>query len=208
VKLQFKIDREYVSSSFKYTAGSFLANLFQNIPGLLLPIIILAILGERSAALFFVGLTIGNVLQDVPFTLTTALFVEGSLGGNLRKNAIKAFLASYALLIPAFLVFYFLGGYLLALYGGPYADALGVLRLLAFASFFITIYYIFSSIQKVKMGMASLVKFNVVLAATIIVASCLLLKPLGIEGAGLAVVGTYFLMDLVVLAKARKEGWI
>ncbi len=208
VKLDLKIDREYVANSFRYSAGNFVANLFYNMPGMLLPIIVLAVLGEASVAVAYIALTIGNFLMEMTVTLSTALFIEGSHGKSLRKNVLKCTAATYSLLVPGFLVFYFFGSYFLALYGGVYAEGIDLLRLMAFASFFHAIYYIFCTIQKVMMGVGSLMKLNGLLFVLSISLSCVFMLLLGVTGIGYAVILTYLIMDLIVLANARKEKWI
>lgn len=208
MKLNLKVDREYVYSSLRYSAGNYIANLFINLPALLLSIIVLSVLGEASAAVFYVACTIGNFLPEMTFVLSTALFIEGSHGKGMKKNVIKTLLTAYALLVPGFLAFVLLGDRVLSIYGSAYTQGFDLMILFAFSSFFTTIYYVFYTIQKVNMGIRSLVKLNGLLFVIMITLSYLLMKQMGITGIGYAVIACFIFMDLIVIVKARKERWI
>ena len=208
IKIDLKIDREYIGSSFRYSTGNFIANLLMNLPALLLPIIVLAVLGPASAAIYYIAFTFGNFLSEGTYTLSTALFIEGSHGKELRKNVIRTALIAYSILVPGFLLFFFFGDYFLGLYGNVYAEGHTLLILMAFSSFFHAIYCIFCAIQKVRMGVGSLVGINALMCLSFISLSYILMMLVGITGVGYAMILTLIIVDLVVIVKARRERWI
>ncbi len=136
IKLNFKIDRQFMKKSFKFSFGNYVSGIFTSIPALILPIMVLSLSGEAAAAKYYIAFAVGSLVMIVPDALCTSLFIEGSHGENLRKNVFRVGLIIYSFLIPAIIFIYLFGDHILGLFGKNYVDALDLLKLFAFSTFF------------------------------------------------------------------------
>lgn len=208
IRLDFKIDNQFIKKSFSFSSGNYISNIFITIPTLIIPIMILNMLGEAEAAKYYITFAIGNLILIIPEALCTSLFVEGSHGENLRKNAINAGLIIYSFLIPEVIFIYFFSSYLLSLIGNDYIDAHELLILLALSSIFTAMYSLFISIQNIRMNVKSIVKLNLVRFLLILCLSYFLILRFGIVGIGYAWIITYGVLDLIIIFLIKKVGWI
>jgi O-antigen/teichoic acid export membrane protein len=208
LKFSLIIDREYVAKSFRYTSGNYMATLLSQVPLLVLPMMVLQVLGEADAAIFYVAFAIGATLHEISNSVCTSLFVEGSHGRDMRVSVMKSLFAIYSLQVPGVAVLVIFGNYILQLYGSGYSGGLDLLRLIAINSLLLSLYTVFCSIQKVNMGMDRLIRINILFAVIFLPAAYFLMKLMGILGVGYAMIITFLLIDLVILAIARKEKWI
>lgn len=207
IKFEFRVDRDYLSKSFKFSSGNYVANLFSEVPFQLLPLLVLSVLGSAASAQYYVAYTIGSFLSQVTYTLSTTLFVEGSHGESMKKNVVKSVGIIYALLIPGFLLIHFSGGYLLSIYGPEYVGVGPVLSMIALSCLILPVYAIFITIEKVRMGVKRVVKLNALFFALFLVIPYLLMLNFGMIGLGYSFVVIALILDAVVLAIAKWEGW-
>ncbi len=208
VSLQPQVDPEFVRQSLKFSGGNYMAQILLNITYLLLPIIILNMLGSDSAAKYYIAFTIGNFLLQVPDAVGTSLFVEGSHGESMRKNVIRAAGAIYAVLIPGVIFFYLFGGQILGIFGKDYTESIELLRIFAFTSLFFAVYCLIVPVLNVRMNVKRVIQLNAMICVLFMSMSIVFLQWFGITGAGLALMVTYMVMDVVILALALKEGMI
>jgi O-antigen/teichoic acid export membrane protein len=208
VSLQPKVDPEFVRLSLKFSSGNYMAQILLNITYLLLPIIILNMLGSDSAAKYYIAFTIGNFLLQVPDAVGTSLFVEGSHGESMRKNVIRAAGAIYAILIPGVIFFYLFGGQILGIFGKDYTESIELLRIFAFTSLFFAVYCLIVPVLNVRMNVKRVIQLNAVICVLFMSMSFMFLQWFGITGAGLALMTTYIIMDVIIVALAWKEGMI
>jgi len=208
IEVSFKIDKNFIKESFRFSSGNYISNIFVAVPTLILPIMILNMLGEAEAAKYYIAFAIGNLVLIVPAALSTSLFVEGSHGESLRKNAIKAGLGIYAFLIPAVILLCFFGNFLLGLFGKDYIEAFQLLRLLALSSLFVAVYSLFIPIQNVRMKVKSIVKLNFVRFSLLFGLSYIFILKFGIIGVGYAWIITYGVLSLGILGLVKIKGWV
>jgi O-antigen/teichoic acid export membrane protein len=208
VKLDFKVDREYIGRSLKFSSANYVGTLLAEVPYLVLPIMVLHILGEAGAAKYYIAFSLGSILMQITYTVSTSLFVEGSRGESMRKNVIKSFVAIYSLMVPAFVFIFFFGNAVLGLYGNQYTDTLDLLKLVAASGFFYTIYSVFCAIKRVTMGIRSIVLLNLIMFVLSLALSYVLMPVYGITGVGYALIITFVILDVIVLGIVKMEGWI
>lgn len=208
MKFDFKIDNQFIKKSFKFSSGNYASNVFFTVPTYILPILVLSLLGEAEAAKYYIAFSIGGLVLIIPEALCTSLFVEGSHGENLKKNAIRALGIIYSLLIPAIVLVYLFGENFLALVGKDYVDALELLKFLAISSTIAPIYYLYISIQNIQMHVENNVKLNLLLFLLLPSLSYLLIIKFGIIGAGYAWMITYGILDLIIIVQAKKSEWL
>lgn len=208
IRFNFKVDRDYVLNSFSYSSRNYVATLLSEVPFLLMPVIVLHLLGEADAAKYYIAFSIGSFLMQITYTISTSLFVEGSHGESMKKNVIKSGVAIYSLLVPAFLCIFLFGEYLLNIYGTEYVASFDLLKLVALSSFFQAIYSLYCAIQKVRMGMDSIVKLNLIMFCLFLALSYVLMGVFGVTGVGYAMVITFIVIDLLIIGISKKEKWI
>jgi len=208
VGLNFKMDKQFVRESFRFSSGNYISNVLFAAPTLILPLLILNLLGGAEAAKYYIAFAIGNLVLIIPDSLSTSLFVEGSHGERLRKNVIKAGMGICAFLIPAVLFIYLFGDLLLGLFGGDYLEAFELLRILVLSSFFVAVYSLFIPIQNVRMRVESIVKLNFIRFLLLLGLSYVFILEFGIVGVGYAWMITYGLMGLGIVWLVKRAGWV
>ena len=114
-----------------YAARNFALNLSEFLPGLLLPVLVLALLGPVENARFFLAWTVATVAFLASKAIAQSGFAALSRGGDPRGAIRKAFLLSALLLGPFSLVLLVAAGPLLGLFGPEYVESATLLRLLA-----------------------------------------------------------------------------
>lgn len=207
IEFDFKIDNQFLKDAFFFSSGNYLSNVFLTIPSMILPIMILGLVGEANAAKYYIAYAVGNLVLIIPESLSTSLFIEGSHGENLKKNTIRVVFTVYVFLIPAIIVIYLFGGYLLNLIGKDYSGALDLLRIIVLSSIFIPISSLFVSIQNVRMRVKNIVKLNFLMFVLLPILSYVLILRFGIIGVGYAWMLSNGILSITVLIMIKKMGW-
>jgi O-antigen/teichoic acid export membrane protein len=208
IKFEFNIDLEFIKKSIRFSSTFFLSNAAYSLPFFLLPIIVLNILGQESSTRYYIALTIGNFLIQIADIISLSLLVEGAHGENIRSNMKKALVYIYSILIPAFLFIFLFGNYVLGIFGKDYVAAFSLLKLVAFSSFFYVICSIYVSIQNVKLNLLSVLKLYVVMSIVFTSLSVYFIRNIGLDGVGYAMIITYALLSVVILASTIRQGWL
>jgi O-antigen/teichoic acid export membrane protein len=112
------------------------------------------------------------------------------------------------IMLPAVLVLFFFGDFLLGLLKGEYIEAFGLLRIIALSSFPVACYSLFIPIQNVRMRVESILKLNAVRCFLLLGLSYALVSRFGILGAGYAWMATYLVIVLWVGRVALRERWL
>lgn len=169
-----------------YAARNFTLNLSEFLPGLLLPILVLGVLGPEANARFFLAWTVATVAflasKAIAQSSFSALVRDGSARAALRKGA----LLSAIVLAPAMLVFALLPAPLLGLFGKEYAaEGAGLLRLLALSIPFVAITNLYLSYLKARDARWELTLLPAANLALLLAAMPFALAWAGVEGLGL-----------------------
>lgn len=203
-----KLDMSFIKESFRFSSRTYISDLLQYIPTLILPIMILNLSGEAQAARYYIAFAIGNLVLIIPETLSISLFVEGSHGKGMKENGLRAGTAIFLFLIPAVFCIVFFGKFLLSLVGKDYIGAFELLRVLALSSFFVAIYSLFIPIQNVSMKVDSIVKLNFLRFLLLIGLSYIFILKFGIVGAGYAWMITYGILSVGIVWIAKRAEWV
>ena len=117
-----------------------------------MPLIIINILSADMSAYFYVAWMIANLFFVVSYSTSSSLLAESSHNvQDLRKQVIKAVKFIFIILIPAIIVIYFMGEYLLYLFGEKYSvESINLLRILVISSIPVAINEIYISICRLK----------------------------------------------------------
>lgn len=203
-----RIDKEFLKNSFHFSTGNYIAGLFMTTPNMILPIMVLNVLGAGETAHYYIASAIASLLFMIPVAFSTSLFVEGSHGEALKKNTLKSLFAIFSLLIPAVIVLFLFGGFLLEFIGESYVKGLDLLRMLALSSFFIAVCQIYFSIKRVQEDVKGLVLLSGLTFVLVLGLSYPFMLEFGILGVGYAWMFSYGLSSLVVGMMVWREMWV
>jgi len=203
-----KIDKEYLKESFTFSSGNYVSNLLYESPALMMPTIILSLLGEEEAALYYIAYSVSNLIWIAPMAISTSLFVEGSYGEGIKRNLIRSGVVVFILLIPSILIVYIFGSTILQIFGEDYVEALSLLHILVLSSFFVVLHNFFVPVLNIQMKVKELMKVNFIRFSLLLGLSYILLGEYGVVGFGYAWMLSYMVLTLVMLRISWREGWI
>jgi O-antigen/teichoic acid export membrane protein len=192
IRLTFGVRREVLRDMYRFSSANYVSTLFADIPELVLPLIVLAILGPVAAAQYYIAFAIATLIIVVPDAIGTSYFVEGSYGsGDPRREAMRALLASALVLIPIGIVVILFGKSLLLFFGTAYAQAYPLLLLFTFSSFLVAFHKICIPFLNIRMRIGAIVGINSLRMILLLGISLFTLPFFGIEGAGYAWILTH-----------------
>ena len=125
---------------------------------------------------------IASLLFAIPVSVSRSLFAEGAhfedeLGANVRRS----FRLTFLLLIPAIILLFLLGKWLLLLFGASYsANSLLLLKIMALSSLLVGINVIYFSILQVRDRRRELVIVSGFMAIGILVCIYFIIPATGI----------------------------
>lgn len=208
VKLNYRINRDFLKRSFRFSSGNYVSNLLYESPSLLMPPIILTLIGKQEAAFYYIAMAVSSLIWIAPMSLSASLFIEGSYGENLKKNVLRSGKAIIIVLVPSVLFIYYFGGFVLQIFGKDYVEALPLLHILVLSSFFVALHDLFIPILNIKMRVSNLIKLNFVRFCLLLGLSYIFILDYGLIGFGYAWLLTHILLTGITLWLSRKEGWI
>lgn len=208
VTLSPQIDVEFMRKTFRFSSLNYLANLFQSVPALVMPILIVNLISPEEAALYYVAFAIGNLVLIIPDAMSTSFLVEGSHGINLRKGVIRNLTVTYAILIPTVLLIVIFGDLLLGFFGEDYLAAFDLLRVIVISSLVVTVYHLFVSLQNIRLQVEGIVVMNLIRFVLLLGLNYIFLTQFGVIGAGYAWVITYMIQGLGIAVIVKRRGWI
>lgn len=162
-----------------------LANLGSTAVPFIIPLIIVARISVRANAFFYLTWSVGAVFMMISPSVSTALFAEGSHGEDLAKEARRSATFIAALLTPAIIVAFVWGNLILGVFGPQYAaHGTTLLRVLAISSIPDAVTNVAVSVMRVKNRLGLCSALNLSMAGITVVATWLLIPPLGLVAPG------------------------
>ena len=200
-----KLNVSAIGNMWRYSAGSYLASLFTAAPALILPIMVVNLMGAAYTAYFYVAWMIASLLFAIPLAVSQSLFAEGSHFENeLGTNARRSFKFIFSLLIPAVVLLFLLGNWLLLLFGEGYTiNGLMLLRILGLSSLFIGINDVYRSILHVEGRVKELAIISGFITTVVLLGSYFVMPITGIVGIGYVWLAAQGLVTLYVLFTSR-----
>jgi len=195
-----KLDVGIINNTWRYSAGNYLAVLFLSAPALVLPIMVVNLLGAEQNAYFYIAWMIAGLLFAIPMAVSRSLFAEGShfeeeLGVNVRRSLRFIFV----LLIPAIIIIFLAGKWLLLIFGEGYsANALMLLWILGLSSILVGVNSVYMSTLRVAGRIRELVIISGFIAIAVLLASYLFTPATGIVGIGYAWITAHGAISLYV----------
>ncbi|MCA1690966.1 MAG: oligosaccharide flippase family protein [Actinobacteria bacterium] len=166
---RLRIRMGVVRSAFRASAANYVANLFNLLPIMALPLIVLNRRGPADAGLFFVAFQIANLLYAITYAVSQSLLAEGSHpGGSIGVLARRSAKIQAGVIVPAALALALVAVPLLGIFGPVYRlHAVGTLVLLAAAAPAVALNTWTTALLRLTGSLGALVWSNVIFAATI-----------------------------------------
>ncbi len=187
----------------KYSFVLYLAGFIGGLTSTLMPLIITNTINPETTAYYFMAMQIVSLLFVVSSATTSSLFAEGSNNQkSLKKNVLKSIWIIAVLLIPAILLTFLFGHFILEAFGEQYsAQGLNFLKMMTASAVLVAVNSVFGSVFKVKKRVMGIIIASIVSVTIILGLSLILLKQYGLMGiayaylAGQAAVAlTYLIM--------------
>lgn len=191
VKLKYKFhlnfNKRAILKMSSYSLGNYVAGFLDELPVLILPLIITNLLRPETTAYYYMAMTIAALLYIIPEASTQSLFAEGShTTQNLQTQLKKTLKIISLFLIPAILITIFLGKYVLLFFGKAYsAEGLSLLQILAISGIFVAVNFMLSTILRIKHKIRELILINLTGAIIILSLSYLFITN-SLVGIGMA----------------------
>jgi O-antigen/teichoic acid export membrane protein len=171
------IDRIAVKRMAKFSLWNYIAGFIGGLPTMVLPVLITNSIGAKFSAYFYLDMMIANFLYIIPMATSQSLFAEGSYSETELKVQLKKAIKIISLiLIPAILVTFLFGKYILLAFGKEYSsEGVIFLQILAISGIFLSINYIGDSIFYIKNRIKLIILLNFISTSIILSLSIMLI---------------------------------
>ena len=196
-----------IGNMWQYSTGSYLAVLFDAVPILVLPIMVVNLLGAEQNAYFYMGWMIASLLFAIPTAVSRSLFAEGAhFQDNLWVNASKSLKFVFLLLIPAILFIYLLRDRDLSLFcEAKSVNCLLLLRIVSVGSVFFGVNRVYATILRVGDRIRELVFIFAFQAAAVLLGSYFIIPETGIAGIGYVWLATQGTVSIYAILAMRSR---
>jgi len=179
-------DPASVFKLFPFSLANYIADSLLLIPGLILPLVVVGLLGSTEAAYFYMAWFLGYLLTSASAYLALSLFAEGSHDpGALRVLSRNAVLGALAVATLGAMFLLLLGDKLLLAFGQDYVTGgATLLRIVALAALPAAVVNVYLGALRVMKRTGELMIVAGVVAVTTVALSCALLPLMGLAGAG------------------------
>jgi O-antigen/teichoic acid export membrane protein len=109
-----------------FSGANYVANVFNLLPNLIVPLIVIDRIGAASAAYYYVAYQLASLLYQTVFAVESSFLAQGAQSHTIEKSFLVRSIRILAVVcIPAFAVMLLIGHYLLLLFGAKYAGNAG-----------------------------------------------------------------------------------
>ncbi len=178
-----------INDILHFSLGNHVAEVLNALPYPVLLILITNLTGSvDQAAIFGIPWLVASLLFAVPLMTSISLYAEGShFEDRLYRDVMRTLRFLVPLLAVGILTIWFLGEWVLSLFGPGYVDqGIGLLRILALSSVFVAVNGVFISVARVKKWVRAIIALVAFITASTIGLSYWLIPILGLEGTGIA----------------------
>ena len=202
------IDKIVVKRMIKFSLGNYIAGNLGGLPAMALPILITNIIGAKFSAYFYMDMMIVSLLYIIPMATSQSLFAEGSYSGiELRVHLKKALKIISIIIIPAIIVTFLFGNYILLAFGKEYSDeGFILLKLLSISGIFISINAIGGTILNIKIKIKLLILLSLINTTVILSLSVFFIKMnlFGVVGVGIGWIVGQGIISVIYLLFIKK----
>lgn len=205
-----EIDFQLVRRMFSYSFSNYISVVLEMLPGYVLPVMVVNILGAKENAYFYVAWAIANLLIMIPRSTSMSLFAECSHSwSDVKRKVLRAMKFIVVFVIPG-IVFIYLGGrYLLCLFGKTYSEnSLELLKVLVFAALPYSVNTVYAAVCRARKRMGEVIAIFFTVSSVTLATSYWLLKTVGLTGIGYAwLAGNMASIILVLFFVFRDTGF-
>jgi O-antigen/teichoic acid export membrane protein len=189
--------RRFVAFVAQDYAGSMLVQASLTV----LPLVVIAVLGSRSNAYFYLPLLIVSAFDALFANACTSLVVAGSVEVSRQKELARLMVRrAVLLLLPGALLLALLAPYVLLIFGRSYSEnATTMLRLLAIASIPRAAHALYAALARFRGDGGAILRRQLLSVVALIGGTVLLAPHLGLTGVGIAWLGASLLVLLTVM---------
>lgn len=182
------LDRRALQQTFSYTFSIYIGSVLNLAPPTILPLLITGQLGAASTAYYYMAFNIATIIFTIAYSATQSAFAESAHDeSQLRASIIKSIKLSSLLIVPALIVTFIFGEYILHVFGEAYARAAtSLLFILVSSAFFVTLYSALGAVLKIAHDHVSFIAMNITYACVVTGGSALLMSQQGLIGIGYA----------------------
>jgi len=202
------IDRIVVKKMTKFSLGNYIEGFIGGLPVMVLPILITNSIGAKFSAYFYMAMMIAYLLYIIPIATCQSLFAEGSHSEiELKVYLKKAIKIISIIIIPAIIVTFLFGNYILLAFGKEYSyEGFILLKLFSISGIFISIDTIGGTILKIKHQIKLLILLSLICTTVILSLSVFFIKMnlFGVVGVGIGWIvgqGTLSLIYLFLIKR-------
>ena len=199
--------RDLLSKMLPYSFSNYLANLLNQTPTYIYPLMVINVLGPEYSAYFYMAWIMAMVLTIIPSSFAQSLFAEGAHNpSSLGHNGRRALLLSLLLTIPAVITLSLLGQWILHFFGHAYAEnGIGVFHYLVLAMIPLCINSFYMTINQVKKQITLILLQTGFLAIVSLGLGYWLLIRMGLNGLGMAYTSAQFSLACIIVWPLWKE---
>ena len=190
-----------VGNMLRFSLGNYIAESFREIPGFVLPIVVVGVLTAEMGAYFYIAWTVASVVMMISYATGSSLLAEGSLDPErLGANTVRAMRFMLLLLVPAIVLVFLLGDRVLAWFGPAYSEnAFSLLRVLSVSGFPIALNTIYVTQKRIQRKMWPVICiYAFVAVCTVGVGYALMVHRMDLLGIGIAWLASNCLVAVVV----------
>ncbi len=200
-RLMPAFDTAILKNIFGFSFGNYIGDVFQTLSSSLMPLIVINILGAEQNAYYYVSWMVATLLFTVAYATNSSLVAETSFNPlQLRKQVLKALKFDIIILVPAIVILYFGGGFLISFFGAHYEqEGLGLLRILIISSIPLAINELAIAVFRIQKRIKPIILVYGVQALCTIVIAYMLMGIMGLQGVGIAWLSANIITIFIVL---------
>ena len=206
-KPALKIERATLREVKRYSLDSYVANLLNIAPTMFIPLIVLTKLGSEAAGFYYLAFMIANMLYTVAYSVSQALFAEGSYKENVLSILLKkATILLGVIIVPCSIALGLIGPYILRIFGKTYSThSHQLMYVLAAAGVFVATYIISTTLLRILKHTKQLIYVNACYAISMFVGVWYGASH-GLTGVGFGWLGAHAFTTLVALVVLQRAG--
>lgn len=203
--IKLAISKKVVKKMTKFSFNNYVAGIIGGIPIGILPILITNKVGATTSAYFYIGMMIANLIYVIPIATSQSFFAEGSYDDSellpLLKKAGKIIAI---LMVPAILITFLFGNYILLAFGEKYSsEGFTFLKLIALAGVFVALNQLGSIVLHIRHKISLVIIVNIINVATTLSLSYLFISE-KLIGVGIAWIIGQLVSSLVYIVVIKK----
>ena len=197
------INLRIIKNIYNYSFVNYIANTLINIPGYLLTILVVMLLGAESNAFFYIAWATANIIMIIPTAISRSLLAEGAFSPqSINANMVKSLKLNFMLLIPVVLLSLVVGRYFLLLFGNEYAiHSFYLLLFLLLACIPYSINEICATYYKIMKNITPVIMIYGAITILTFIMSYFFIQSIGLMGIGISWLISNTLVCIVLILK-------